>query len=967
MISCVIRGYVVLSILFGVASIHAETLTMDETTTRLAQLVELGVEEWSFKWGDFAGPDQPSFDDSDWEVVGTDYRWLPPDSRAWYRKWIEIPDRIAGVAIEGSSVWLWLQFIDDGIVYVDGHRADLRNHTEGRVAMLSESAQPGERICVAVHIINNAFVGGLEAAELRSDRSESVVEGIREYLTALGQTQALVLGKPDRSRRDMLVVESLELIDPTVLVSGRVAAFNTSLGHAADKLKESLDILRSEARSKLNEAADLLIEMDTLLNTAWDRGIDISYPLVSRTVVHNFFAFAEDDLSSDETLIVARGVGVAGYLIASSNKAIQELHRLIVDDDFARRRRVPRYGSGDVMIKDGALYQGDRPVFLNGFGHFSQVRKDIPIFSQYGFNAIQTISSPNGVVRRDSINTEYVDNLVEVLDRAAEHNVAVDLLIADSFVGWAYEDYPELRVGQGGSLCFNIEHPAARTVLRRYLEAVIPAIADHPALFSICLTNEPSYTDDGPISEQNFHTWLEAKHGSVQNLNTIYGASYSSFNDIPLPTREGAFDGSPPRPVWYDWCRYNQDRTYAHHRWMRDVIHTMAPDLLVQVKIQGRVFDGQYQYPWGVNPEEFSRLGRISGGDNYSYDWSDLDRGYAQGWWRQAMFYDFQRSVAPNNPIFNSENHPIEDANPAWVSGKHMQTMLWQGAIHGQCASTTWVWEHQLTVRGSVAASILTRPNCVEAFGRAALDLNRLGEEVVALQKAKAQVAILFSSASIPQNESYLDESKNAYEGLYFLDTPVRFVTDRMASEGKLSDYRLLVAPGNAFVPDSTTQAVERFVLGGGTLLVVGNAFNYDEYGNTRDLNETQIVTEASAAEQYSTWQLGEGRVIHIGASMEPKQYADLLDELLDDAGVIRDIRVADHHHKRPWGVRTQTVKRDGGYLVYIVNLFNKPRTVELVAERPLGSSTDLLTGERCGPIMELQPLEPKLLFVEKP
>ncbi len=956
---------VVVGMLISVGTTYAGQATGDATTERLERVVDLDVDEWSFKWGDFDGPVHPSYDDSDWETVGTDHRWLPPNSKAWYRKWITIPEKIAGVDVRGSKVWLWMQFDDDGIVFVNGELVETSNQAEGRVAVLTESAEPGARILVTIQNINNAVSGSLESAELHSDRGEPVVLGIRRYLSALRQTSGLGFAGDNRLIRDRALTESVAMLDMAALDRGETDAFIASLDHAVERLAGPLDLIRSSTEPQLDEAARLLGELDELLATARERGIDISYPLVSRTVVNNFLTFARDDLGADESLTVLRGVAVADQLIAICRRASAETHRLLSDERFAANHRTPRYRTGTLEIRDGALYQGDRPVFLSGFGHFDQVRDDTPIFNDYGFNAIQIVIGPGGVVKRDSIDTTGIDNLVNDLDRAAEHNVAVDLLILDSFPGWPYDDEPGLRVEQTGSLCFNIEHPLARKVLRRYLEALIPPIAVHPALFSICLTNEPSYTDDGSISEREFHRWLMEKHGSIGALNTRYRTSYTGFDEAPLPTRAGIFDGDPPRPVWYDWCIYNQNRTYEHHRWLRDVIATMAPNLPVHVKIQGRVFDGEYPYSWGINPEDFTRLSTISGGDNHSYDQTALHREYAQGWRRQAMFYDFQRSVAPANPIFNSENHPIEDAVPIWVGSDHMRTMLWQGAIHGQGASTTWVWQRYLSQRGSFASNILTRPKCVDASGRTALDLMRLGDEIVTLQQARAEVAILFTPASIPQNEPYLDESKNAYEGLYFLDTPIRFVTDRIATRD-ISGYRVLVAPGNTYVADSTTGAITRFVQEGGTLLLVGDALTHDEYGRERSRGTTPILPQSAAQAPGTTWQVGAGRVVHVAASMEPKQYADKLDRLLDDVGVARKIRVVDHHQSRVWGVRTQTVERDGEYLIYLVNLLSRSQAVRLVADGPLGSVTDLLTSERSGPLLELKPLVPMVLSVQK-
>jgi hypothetical protein len=943
----------------GVCTAGSEPLA-DAAITELRSIADLNVGGWMFKWGDFPGPEQREYDVSSWKAVTLDYRWYPPASKGWYRTWVVVPEKIGGMPVAGSRLWLLMEFRDDGLVYIDGKFTE-KKHQEGGFAIpVTSSAQPGDRISVAVHLINNAMEGGLEMAELHCDRGEPVVKMINGYLAGRREAEELVLNRRDGAARDSLLAASLNLVDVTALKRGDVTGFTTSLKRASGKMTEILDILRTEARPRLAESARLLGELDGLLDKARAKGIDVSYPTVSRTVIHNFIGWSKRDLGASEAPIVARGAGVADYLISCGQRAIAETRNLLIN---GTHKPIPRYTPGSVQIRNGAFYQEDTPVFLNGFGHFSQVHRDIPIFNDYGFNMIQIIISPS-CVRPDSVATAPIKQLVSDLDSAAKHGIAVDLLIADTFPGWVLEQNPDMKVDMGGSLCFNIQHPTARRILKRYLDALIPAIAKHPALFSICLTNEPSYNDDGPISQREFHRWLMRKHGTIAKLNTVYGTSYTNISDVPLPTRKGAFVGESPRPIWYDWCRYNMDRVIEHHRWMRDVIHSMAPDLRVHVKIQGRVFDGQWEFPYGVDPEKFTRLGRITGGDNWSYSRTGLHRDFAQGWRRQAMFYDLQRSISPDNPIFNSENHPIQDANPKWVSGDHIRTMLWQGVMHGQGASTSWVWEHSIKQTGSIAQSILTRPNAVEASGRTALDMLRLGKEAVALQQAKADVAILFTPTSTPRNEAYLNESKNAYRGLYFCDTPIRFVTDQMAYEGRLTDYRVLVAPGNTFLPDSTTEAVTRFVRNGGMLVMAGDAFTHDEYGHKRDRKSTSLLRNSTATRD-TTWKLGKGTIVYTHAKMKSQQYAALLDGILEDAGVKRDIRVTDIHHRRAWGVRTQSVKYKGGHLVYIVNLSSRAQTVKLVTETPPGSMIDLMTGEQCGPMLEMKPLVPLMLKVK--
>jgi hypothetical protein len=944
---------------FGICYAGSDPVA-DAKIAELNKIVDLDIDGWMFKWGDFPGPEQKEYDVTGWKLVKFGYRWFPSASKGWYRRWVVVPEKIGGLPVTGSKLWMPLHFRDDGTVYVDGKLVDKEWKDDGWTAALTESAKPGDRLSVAIHLINNALDGGLENVQLHSDRSEPVVVAIKEYLAGRREAQELVLNRRGRATRDSLLLVSLGLVDLTKLKSGDGAGFIASLKSGVEKMTEILVILRAEAQPKFAEAKRLQAELDGLLDKARAKGIDVSYPMVTRTVIHNFIGWAKKDLTASEAPTVARGIGIADYLIGSGQRAIKETRELLAN---GKNKPLPKLTPGPVQIKNGAFYQGDTPVFLNGFGHFGQVRKDTPLFNDYGFNMIQIVMDMS-CVQPKGLAKDRVKKLLKNLDDAAKHGVVIDLLIGDAYPKWALKKYPGLVRGKDGPLNFNIEHPAARLIMKRFVDELLPQIADHPGLFSLCLTNEPGYTNNGPISEREFHRWLQNKHGSIKKLNNVYGSKYASFKKVPLPTRKGSFEGDPPRPIWYDWCKYNQDRVTKHLYGVRDMVKAVAPNLRMHVKIQGRVFDGQYPFPHGINPEAITRLGRIIGGDNWSYSRSGLHREYAQGWRRQAMFYDFQRSISPHAPIFNSENHPIEDANAKWVSGDHMRTMLWQGVMHGMSASTTWLWEHSTGRRSMITQSILTRPNAVEASGRTALDMLRLGKEAVALQQAKGEVALLFSASSILGSETFLDEIKSAYVGLYFQDTPIKYVTDRMAGEGALADYRLLIAPNNKFIPDATTKAVTQYVQNGGTLVVAGDAFTHDEYGKKRD-RETTALLANTLTKSDTTWKVGKGTVIYTPPLMKPREYAALLDGIIDDAGIDRDIRVTDIHQRRPWGVRTQSVKYDGGHLVYVVNLSSRAQTVKLVGEKPLGLMTDLLTGEQYGPMLELKPLVPLMLRVK--
>ena len=46
-------------------------------------------------------------------------------------------------------------------------------------------------------------------------------------------------------------------------------------------------------------------------------------------------------------------------------------------------------------------------------------------------------------------------------------------------------------------------------------------------------------------------------------------------------------------------------------------------------------------------------------------------------------------------PVFNSENHVIFDREMRYIPPEHVRAALWQEAIHGQSATTIWVWERE--------------------------------------------------------------------------------------------------------------------------------------------------------------------------------------------------------------------------------------------------------------------------------
>jgi len=420
-------------------------------------------------------------------------------------------------------------------------------------------------------------------------------------------------------------------------------------------------------------------------------------------------------------------------------------------------------------------------VIFIGHGHFGQVRRDVERFPAYGFNILQIEFGPNSVFPAENeVSDRAVQDFLAVCDRAAQAGVAVNLLISPHyFPGWALEKWPHLRECRGGFLRFCIHAPESRQILERYLRYIIPRIQDHPALHSICLTNEPVSVELTKCRyvPQLWHQWLRREHGDLATLNRRWGTNYQSFDDIPVP--EPRFEAAP---LVYDFVRFNQETFAAWHRWLADLIHEMAPHLPVHAKIMMGAHFGRHSHgPWSVDPELFGQLSDINGND--CVKWYARRGDWACHWQTENMAYDFQRSMA-DKPVFNSENHLIPDRDTDYVPPDYIRNVYWQGAVHGQSATTTWVWERTYSPTSDFAGSIMHRPACVEAMGQTGLDLMRLAPEVTALQRLEPPVALLWSLASVVYDQGHLSVLRQAYEALNFCGVKLGFVTERQLASG---------------------------------------------------------------------------------------------------------------------------------------------------------------------------------------
>ncbi len=705
-------------------------------------------------------------------------------------------------------------------------------------------------------------------------------------------------------------------------------------------------------RARLDQVRDLRDQVRSAVEALEKRGVG-AYARVTLTILDNFMPWIEQDLKNG---VADRAWDTVTVLREMAGRELRNARAVL--DGKRKGLAVPRYQTSPIRIDgpsfiatrrfpDGRTEQG--PVFFVGYGHFAQVRNDVEKFPGYGCNFIQIEFGPRSVLPAENkVSLGAVDAFLKVCDRAAKANVSVNLLLSPHyFPDWAYAEWPWLRDCHGGFFKYCVHAPESRGVLEKSLRTVIPRIGDNPALHSLCLSNEPVCTDltGCRVSRTTWPQWLKKRHGSIERLNTAWGTAYERFDEIPIPPPKFTTGASI-----YDFVQFNQETFAGFHQWMADVIHAMAPDVPVHAKIMMSAHFGRSLHGvWSVSPELFGKLSQINGND--ACCWYNRHGKWASGGPGEAMAYDFQRSMA-DKPVFNSENHIIIDRDMDVIPPEHVYATLWQGALHGLSATTIWVWERSNSYTADTAGSILHRPDCVEAAGRACLDLNRLAPEMTALQRLQPRIVFLWSLASVVQGETHARALTTAYRAADCLGVSLGLVTERQLAryaKGEpvrpLRNAPVLVTTEVTHLPDAALAGLRRFARQGGRIVTLGNCFGADEYGHARAPAPTDLGEKLDAPVDDDAALFAEfaGRLVPWGTQPVARVTGT-------DGGAV-------------FGVESRTAVIHGRRILNACNYLRTPQTVHLrFRGRPVAGARNLITGERVSSPLVLPSLVPVLL-----
>jgi len=593
---------------------------------------------------------------------------------------------------------------------------------------------------------------------------------------------------------------------------------------------------------------DMLSQLNAKIALCRENGIEPQNEICKAAIIETYIGKLRED----------KNAGVSLHT-DSTLEALNKIYEEAVSnlDSYLAGAKTPLntsvYQTGSVTVQDDNLIAAasdgtEKKTYFVGYGHGATTVNEMEKIAAMGFNAIQMGIGPATVIRKKSVadrtglneddefsvDLSYIRNtVVPALKRAEQCNIAVSLLLTPHDVpSFFYEIYPDLANENTGFQRYNIYHPAVMRMLEVYIGSVIPLVSGYSSLLEICIINEPHYKSSrSSYDVPAWQNYLKEHYSDIKSLNLLWKTTYKSFEDVIMPRTYVA------SPLMYEWVQFNDEYYSSWNAWLASLVKTAAPDVPVSAKTMSYTDDASNRIMYGVNMEDFDTFSDF----NECNAWNTPYKGNT---WTKLCAYDILDSIA-DKPIINSEDHIIYDCSEKYYDtegmvdfANHCYADVFQGAVHGRNAVMYWAWDRSYDTSSYFYNSVGTRPLAISEMSDAALDVQRLSEEIDALNSASddTDVYILFSDTTRVYSRMATSFLQLAYEGAISSGKNLKIVSD--TSVCNLENGKLLIVPNCCNVPRETLWAIRNYCEAGNPVLILGECLQKDEYDNPSDASD---------------------------------------------------------------------------------------------------------------------------------
>ncbi|WP_075590834.1 Ig-like domain-containing protein [Labilibacter marinus] len=534
-------------------------------------------------------------------------------------------------------------------------------------------------------------------------------------------------------------------------------------------------------------------------------------------------------------------------IIIMLDDAIDFLHKLKSGDYL--RKPIQKLDWNNIKHEGDQLTHNGKPVFIEDYIWKPSTSE----LSEYYGNFDGVYLDQSKVTNADGdINYWTMKNLNE----RESNSIGYVFLGNKGVLDWTLEEYgADFRLPIERYTVYDIDNTGALELNELLLKSTVPLTAGKKnSELGYMLCNEPHFyttkTGDkvdwasGEVTshtKEKFKLWLKDKHASIQALNTLWGSSFASFDDVTI---EIPIDRSLiGTPKWYDWITFNCFRVTQWYTNLKGIVRKYDPNGKVHLKIIPNHWAGSYRGQ-GIDVEALTELSDIIGHDAGAQDapmWGEHEWQEYYGFeWRDIfMSMDFLKSVSPEKLSFNSETHYLSGgrSRDLYQKPEYARACFWASATQGISANQIWFWAR--LADGSVksnpgngyAGSNNHQPRIVNEIASVHMDLNTHADVIMAMQRQRKPIRIFHSETSATNKAEHMEDVYEVYERCNFEGVPVGFVTKNIIQKQDNSSWDVVLVHKTEFVTPSELDALQSYLNNGGTVIIDNVSLLKDEYG----------------------------------------------------------------------------------------------------------------------------------------
>jgi alpha-mannosidase len=186
----------------------------------------LVLNEWKFIQGIKEG-EKIEIDDDKWEVKKQPISWSLNDGDAYFRKWIELPEEIEGIKIDGSKIYLRFVFPSGVKLYINGNEVYSHKFWADKVAtpfLLKEKAKPKEKILIVFKTEKGDGLGVFWAF-ISIENIEDLLFELKSLLYQIKFAQFLNEELKNRKLKEK-ITKCIEILEPEIIEKREWNKFN---------------------------------------------------------------------------------------------------------------------------------------------------------------------------------------------------------------------------------------------------------------------------------------------------------------------------------------------------------------------------------------------------------------------------------------------------------------------------------------------------------------------------------------------------------------------------------------------------------------------------------------------------------------------------------------------------------------------------------------------------------------------